>query len=67
MEHKLEELVANADRMIVLDKGEIKYQGTPREVLNEAEAIVTIGLKPPQVSLILSRLRKTRLPRELIP
>jgi energy-coupling factor transporter ATP-binding protein EcfA2 len=57
VEHKLEELVADADRMIVMDEGEIKYQGPPREVLNEAEAIEAIGLKPPQVSLLFAKLR----------
>lgn len=58
VEHKLEELVGKTDRMIVIDEGTIKYQGTPQEVLNErAEAIEAIGLKPPQVSLLFARLR----------
>jgi len=57
VEHKLEELVGEADRMIVMDEGSIKYQGTPQEVLNQADAIEAIGLKPPQVSLLFAKLR----------
>jgi energy-coupling factor transporter ATP-binding protein EcfA2 len=66
VEHKLEELVADVDRMVVMDEGSIKYQGTPREVLNEAEAIEAIGLKPPQVSLLFAKLRD-RLKQPTIP
>jgi energy-coupling factor transport system ATP-binding protein len=66
VEHKLEELVANVDRMIVMDEGRIKYEGPPRDVLNEAEAIEAIGLKPPQVSVLFAKLRN-QLERPNIP
>jgi len=66
VEHKLEELAATADRMIVLDEGKIRFQGTPREVLNESEAIEKMGLKPPQVSLLFAKLRE-QLKRPKIP
>lgn len=34
-EHRLEEVFQIADRVIMLDKGQIKYQGTPKDIAKE--------------------------------
>jgi energy-coupling factor transporter ATP-binding protein EcfA2 len=58
VEHKLEELIDTADRVIVLDEGRIVANGTPREILGEkAELLNEMGLWPPQMALLAYRLR----------
>ena len=47
--HYMTELV-NADRIIVLDNGEIVMQGTPRQVFSQVEALKKIGLDVPQMT-----------------
>ena len=58
VEHKLEELIDTADRVIVLDDGKIVANGTPREILGEkAELLNEMGLWPPQMALLAYRLK----------
>ncbi len=58
VEHKLEELIDTADRVIVLDDGRIVANGTPRQILGEkAELLNEMGLWPPQMALLAYRLR----------
>ena len=58
VEHKLEELIDTADRVIVLDDGKIIANGTPREILGEkAEFLSEMGLWPPQMALLAYHLR----------
>lgn len=58
VEHKLEELIDIAHRVVVLDEGEIIANGTPREILGEkAELLNEMGLWPPQMALLAYRLR----------
>ncbi|MFX1578121.1 MAG: ABC transporter ATP-binding protein [Promethearchaeota archaeon] len=58
VEHKLEELIDTADRVIVLDDGKIIANGTPREILGEkAELLSEMGLWPPQMALLAYHLR----------
>ncbi|MFW6135612.1 MAG: ABC transporter ATP-binding protein [Chloroflexota bacterium] len=46
-EHRLENAVADAQRMVVLHRGQIARDGTPRDVL--AEDVTPFGLNPPPV------------------
>jgi energy-coupling factor transporter ATP-binding protein EcfA2 len=65
VEHKLEELIDTADRVVVLDEGKIVTSGTPREVLGgKAELLSEMGLWPPQMALLAYRLRHLGLMKE---
>ena len=44
--HHMEEVV-NADRVVVLDEGEIAMQGTPQEIFSQPEKIIQLGLELP--------------------
>jgi energy-coupling factor transporter ATPase len=65
VEHKLEELIDTADRVVVLNEGKIVTSGTPREVLGgKAELLSEMGLWPPQMALLAYRLRHLGLMKE---
>ncbi|CDM69558.1 Energy-coupling factor transporter ATP-binding protein EcfA1 [Clostridium bornimense] len=49
---------AEADRIIVMDKGEIRLQGTPREIFQNVEEIKKIGLEVPQMTELAFELKK---------
>lgn len=55
--HYMDE-AAQADRVIVMDKGEIKMEGTPREVFANVEEIKNIGLDVPQVTELAYEMQK---------
>lgn len=68
VEHKLQELVDIADRIVVIDEGKIQLEGAPREILAEdAVLLYQRGLQPPQVSLLAHRLKEAGIPIERIP
>lgn len=49
---------AEADRIIVMDKGEIRLQGTPREIFQNVEEIRKMGLEVPQMTELAFELKK---------
>ena len=49
---------AQADRIIVMDDGSIKMEGTPREIFPQVERMKTIGLDVPQVTELAYELKK---------
>lgn len=55
--HYMEETV-EADRIVVMNKGEIALQGTPREVFVQVEKIKELGLDVPQVTELAYELNK---------
>lgn len=55
--HFMEEAV-NADRVIVLDKGNIINEGTPREIFSKVKIMKEIGLDVPQVTELAYELQK---------
>ena len=55
--HYMDE-AAKADRVIVMDKGEIKLEGNPREVFSNVAQIKEIGLDVPQVTELAYELKK---------
>ena len=55
--HYMEEAV-DADRIIVLNNGEIFMQGKPREIFVQVDKIKSIGLDVPQVTELVYELRK---------
>ncbi|RKD25409.1 energy-coupling factor transport system ATP-binding protein [Caminicella sporogenes DSM 14501] len=55
--HFMDEAV-NADRVIVMDKGQIVLEGTPREIFSQVEKLKKLGLDVPQVTLLAHSLKK---------
>lgn len=55
--HYMEETV-DADRIIVMNKGEIALQGTPREVFSQVDKVKGLGLDVPQVTELVYELIK---------
>lgn len=55
--HYMEETI-DADRIVVMNKGEIAIQGTPREVFSQVEKVKALGLDVPQVTELVYELRK---------
>lgn len=55
--HFMDEAV-NADRIVVMDKGQIVLEGTPREVFSQVEKLKKLGLDVPQVTLLAHSLKK---------
>ena len=55
--HYMDELI-DADRIVVLDKGKIVMQGTPREVFSHVDELKAIGLDVPQMTAVAHGLRQ---------
>jgi ABC-type cobalt transport system, ATPase component len=55
--HYMEEAV-NADRVVVMEDGEIVMSGTPKEVFSKVEELKKLGLDVPQVTELAYELRK---------
>ena len=55
--HYMDEAV-KADRVVVMDKGEIVLDGVPRDVFKNVEKIKSLGLDVPQATELAYRLRK---------
>lgn len=55
--HYMEEVV-EADKVIVMNKGEIVLEGTPREIFSQVETLQQYHLDVPQVTLLAHELRK---------
>jgi energy-coupling factor transport system ATP-binding protein len=56
--HSMEDIAKLVNRVIVLYKGKIHMQGTPKEIYAQAEELEKIGLGVPQVAQITNELRK---------
>lgn len=55
--HFMEEAVT-ADHILVIDRGVLKMEGTPREIFSQADKVTEIGLDVPVPADLASRLRK---------
>lgn len=55
--HYMDE-AAQADRTVVIDDGEIVFDGTPKEVFKNVEKLKSLGLDVPQVTELAYELRK---------
>lgn len=58
--HYMEEII-HADKAIVMDKGKIAMQGTPREIFSQVEKLKELRLDVPQVTLLAYELKKSGL------
>ena len=60
--HSMDDVAAMADRLLVLNEGEIAYLAPPAEVFSHAGELKAIGLTVPQVTQLFLRLRELGLP-----
>lgn len=65
--HYMDEAV-QADRVVIMDKGNIKLDGTPKEVFKNIEEIKKFGLDVPQVTELAQELSKEgiNIPNDVI-
>ena len=56
--HSMEDVAEYVDRILVLDKGRILYDGSPAEVFSHVEKLEEIGLAAPAVTYIMRDLKK---------
>lgn len=54
--HNMNDIEKLADKMIVLDRGKIAMEGTPREVFAKKDELNSIGLGVPKVTEIMHRI-----------
>ena len=55
--HYMDEAV-QADRVVVIDQGEIKMQGTPKQIFPQVQELKKLGLDTPQATELIYRLRR---------
>ncbi len=61
--HYMEEVIY-ADKVIVMDRGKIAMQGTPREIFSRVEELKELRLDVPQATLLAYELKKEGIPLE---
>ena len=60
--HSMEDIARYADRIIVMNKGSVMYNGAPKEVFAHYQELEKIGLAAPQVTYIMHDLTEKGLP-----
>ncbi|MDD2430771.1 MAG: energy-coupling factor transporter ATPase [Firmicutes bacterium] len=55
--HNMEEMAPFAERIVVLHQGSIALDGTPEEVFYHAKELFDVGIKVPQISLVVNSLK----------
>lgn len=56
--HSMEDVAKYADRVIVMHRGQKKFDGTPREVFRHYRELEEFGLAAPQITYIVQKLRE---------
>ena len=56
--HSMDDIAANAQRILVLEKGKIALSGTPGEVFSQPQRLQQAGLDVPQATRIAAALRQ---------
>lgn len=56
--HNMEDIARFAKRVIVMDGGNIRFDGTPKEVFREIDALEEMGLAVPQVTYLIRALKE---------
>ena len=55
--HSMEDVAEYVDRIIVMNKGSVMYDDTPREVFKHYKELEEVGLAAPQVTYIMHELK----------
>ena len=56
--HSMEDVAKYVDRIIVMNRGKVFMDGTPKKVFERADELEGIGLAAPQVAYLVRRLQK---------
>lgn len=56
--HSMEDVARYADRILVMDNGRVRYDGSPKEVFRHYKELEEIGLSAPQVTYVMNDLKK---------
>ena len=59
--HSMEDVAKYVDRLIVMNQGAVMYDGAPKDVFRQYEALEEVGLAAPQVTYLMHELRKKGL------
>ncbi len=59
--HSMEDVARYVERIIVMNRGQIMLDGTPREVFRHYKELEQVGLAAPQVTYIMQALKKKGL------
>ncbi|NTV78392.1 MAG: energy-coupling factor transporter ATPase [Clostridiales bacterium] len=60
--HSMEDVAKYVDRIVVMNKGKVAYDGVPKEVFHHYQELEQIGLAAPQVTYIMNGLKKAGYP-----
>jgi len=67
VEHNIDELAKHADRIIVMNMGEIVRDGVAHEILTDVSFLQSLGIYPPQVTQTAFHLRELGSMIDLLP
>ena len=56
--HSMEDVANYADRLIVMNKGSVQFEGAPKEVFSHYKELEKMGLAAPQITYVMHRLRE---------
>lgn len=60
--HSMEDVAKYVGRIIVMNQGEVMYDGTPKEVFSHYKELESVGLAAPQVTYIMNALAEKGFP-----
>ena len=60
--HSMEDVAEYVERLIVMNQGEVMYDGTPKEVYAHYKELEAVGLAAPQVTYLMNELAQKGLP-----
>lgn len=56
--HSMEDIAKLVDRIIVMNKGKIALQGSPKQIFSQVDMLEKIGLAAPQITYVIYELNK---------
>ncbi|MBS6395864.1 MAG: energy-coupling factor transporter ATPase [Clostridiales bacterium] len=56
--HSMEDVARYVDRIVVMNQGQVKFDGEPQEVFRHYQELEEIGLAAPQVTYLMQELKK---------
>lgn len=60
--HSMEDIAKYVDRIVVMNRGDKMYDGTPKEVFGQYKELEKVGLAAPQVTYMMHALRAKGIP-----
>ncbi len=63
--HSMEDIAKYVDRLIVMNEGQVMYQGEPKEVFSHYKELEEVGLAAPQTIYVMDQLKEKGLSVDL--